>query len=35
MKAQARRVYDVGVYVVVVATVLQFFLAGLGIFVDA
>jgi len=35
MKAQARRVFDVGIYVVVAATVLQFFLAGLGIFVDA
>ena len=35
MKAQARRVYEIGIYVVVAATVLQFFLAGLGIFVDA
>jgi len=35
MKAQALRVYDIGIYVVVAATVLQFFLAGLGIFVDA
>ena len=35
MKAQARRVFDIGIYVVVAATVLQFFLAGLGIFVDA
>ena len=35
MKARARQVYDIGIYVVVAATVLQFFLAGLGIFVSA
>lgn len=35
MKATARKFFEVGIYVVVAATVLQFFLAGLGIFVDA
>jgi hypothetical protein len=35
MKPLAGRVFVVGTYVVVAATVLQFFLAGLGIFVDA
>src|SRR5438128_11702408 len=35
MKDRARQVFDIGIYVVVAATVLQFFLAGLGIFVDA
>ena len=35
MKAQARRVFEIGIYVVVAATVLQFLLAGMGIFVDA
>src|SRR5207245_4150437 len=34
MKARARQAYDIGIYIVVAATVLQFFLAGLGIFVD-
>lgn len=34
MKAGARRVFEIGIYVVVAATILQFFLAGLGIFVD-
>src|SRR2546421_2216588 len=35
MRERARQVFDIGIYVVVAATVLQFFLAGLGIFVDA
>jgi len=35
MKDRARQVFEIGIYVVVAATVLQFFLAGLGIFVDA
>ena len=35
MRAGARRVFEIGIYVVVAATVLQFFLAGLGIFVDS
>ena len=34
MKEKARQVFNIGIYVVVAATVLQFFLAGLGIFVD-
>jgi hypothetical protein len=34
MKERARQVFNIGIYVVVAATVLQFFLAGLGIFVD-
>ena len=29
MKARARQAYDIGIYIVVAATVLQFFLAGL------
>jgi len=32
---RARQVFDIGIYVVVAATVLQFFLAGLGIFGSA
>jgi hypothetical membrane protein len=35
MKAGARKVFEVGIYVVFAATVVQFFLAGLGIFVDS
>jgi hypothetical protein len=35
LKARARQVFDIGIYVVVAATILQFLLAGLGIFVDA
>ena len=35
MRARARQVYDVGIYFVVAATILQFLLAGLGIFVDS
>ena len=34
-KTRARQVFNVGIYVVVAATVLQFFLAGLGIFGNA
>lgn len=34
MKERARQVFQYGIYVVVGATVLQFFLAGLGIFAD-
>src|SRR5438093_4976412 len=34
MKERARQVFNIGIYVVVAATILQFFLAGLGIFVD-
>jgi len=35
LRARARQVFDIGIYVVVVAVVVQFFLAGLGIFVSA
>ena len=31
-RARAKQVFDVGAYVLVIAVVLQFFLAGLGIF---
>ena len=35
MKARARQVFNIGIYVVVAATIVQFLLAGLGVFVDA
>jgi len=35
MKTRARQVFNIGIYVVVAATILQFLLAGLGVFVDA
>jgi Family of unknown function (DUF6220) len=35
MKALAHRIYEVGIYIVVAATVVQFLLAGLGIFANA
>jgi len=35
MKARARQVFNIGIYVVVAATIVQFLLVGLGIFVDA
>ena len=34
-RARARQVFDIGAYVLVAAVVLQFFLAGLGVFADA
>jgi hypothetical protein len=34
-RVAARRAFDIGSYVLVAAVVLQFFLAGLGIFADA
>ena len=34
-RATAKRVFEIGAYVLVVAVVLQFFLAGLGIFASA
>jgi hypothetical protein len=35
MKPQARRVYEIGIYLLVLAVIVQFLLAGLGIFQDA
>jgi hypothetical protein len=34
LRARARQVFDIGIYVLVVAVVLQFFLAGMGIFMS-
>jgi hypothetical protein len=34
-KARARQVYDVGIYILAIAVVVQFLLAGLGIFGNA
>lgn len=35
LRRRARQVFEIGIYVLVVAVVLQFFFAGLGIFVSA
>ena len=35
MKATARQVFTIGIYIEVLAVLVQFFLAGLGIFYDA
>jgi Family of unknown function (DUF6220) len=35
MKRQARRAYEIGIYLLVLAVIVQFLLAGLGIFQDA
>jgi uncharacterized protein DUF6220 len=35
LKERARQVFTIGIYLVVISVVLQFFLAGLGIFVSA